>query len=339
MYKKAKIFRTFNIPKSPLRGDFEGLSSLPLGGRAGDGAVVSFNSKLLLFGEYGLMFDAMALSVPFSRFSGYLDFDTDHYYQESSTEIRKFYEHMKIDADSQKLHFSFDLESLKADLENGLYFNSNIPQQYGVGSSGALVAALFSRYAADSVPENEITPELLKADFSLLESFFHGKSSGIDPLISYMNRPLLIDSKKMIQPVQFDWSKSGISFALIDTGTTGATGPLVQHFIDQFQIPEFKLAFEKQLIPANNGCIESLLNGNQQNFFLFLDQLIHFQLQYFRRMIPGNFYSVISGALNEKVFIKLLGSGGGGFLLAIAENADCMNSWAEKNEIKTGEII
>ena len=313
--------------------EHEDIKPLPFGERLERGFSV-FNSKLLLFGEYGLMFDAMALSVPFNRFSGHLDFDTNHSHLASSAEIRKFYEHLKSGADSQKLHFSFDLESLKADLEKGLYFNSTIPQQYGVGSSGALVAALFNRYAAGSVPENELTPEMLKVDFALLESYFHGKSSGIDPLISYLNKPLLIDSKKFIHPVQFDLAEKDLSFALIDTGTTGATGPLVQHFIERFNIPEFELAFERQFIPANNGCIESLLNGNQQNFFLFLDQLIHFQLQYFRRMIPGNFHAVISEALSEQVFIKLLGSGGGGFLLAIAETKNGLKNWAGRNEIK-----
>ncbi|MDP2888617.1 MAG: hypothetical protein Q8P34_06560, partial [Bacteroidota bacterium] len=150
----------------PFKESIEMGLSLPPRGRVGDGASV-FNSKLLLFGEYGLMFDAMALSVPFDRFSGFLDFDADHSHQESSDEIRKFYAHLKTGADSHKLHFAFDLESLKTDLERGLYFNSNIPQQYGVGSSGALVAALFSRYAASYIPENELTPELLKVDFSM----------------------------------------------------------------------------------------------------------------------------------------------------------------------------
>lgn len=294
-----------------------------------------FNSKLLLFGEYGLMYDAMALSVPFDRFLGYLDFDTECAHQKSSTEIRKFYEHLNVNETSQKLHFLFNLESLGKDLDKGLYFNSNIPQQYGVGSSGALVAALFSRYAAGSVPENELSPELLKADFSILESYFHGKSSGIDPLISYLNLPLLIDSKKMIHPVQLDLSKTGLSFALIDTGITGATGPLVQHFIDLYNYPGFQSNFESQFIPANNGCIESLLNDNQNDFFYYLKQLIQFQLQHFRRMIPSDFYAVISEAINENVYIKLLGSGGGGFLLAIAETENNLKEWAEKKGIKT----
>ena len=300
---------------------------------AGDGAGV-FNSKLLLFGEYGLMFGAKALSVPFDRFSGCLDFDADHSHQKSSDEIRKFYEHLKTDDASQKLHFAFDLESLKKDLEKGLYFNSTIPQQYGVGSSGALVAALFSRYAAGSVPEVELTSELMKVDFSMLESYFHGKSSGIDPLISFLNRPLLIDSKKIIHQAKINLAETDLSFALIDTETTGATGPLVQHFIERYNFPEFKLAFERQFIPANNGCIESLLNGNHQNFFLFLEQLIQFQLLHFRRMIPGDFHAVISEALKDQIFIKLLGSGGGGFLLAISETKSGLKNWAGKNQIE-----
>ena len=316
-----------NSPESELP------KPLPFGERLERGFAV-FNSKLLLFGEYGLMFDAMALSVPFDRFSGYLDFDTDRSHQESSAEIRKFYEHLKAGDTSQKLHFSFDLESLENDLDKGLYFNSNIPQQYGVGSSGALVAALFSRYAVGSIPENELSPELLKADFSLLESHFHGKSSGIDPLISYLNQPLLIDSKKVIQTVKLDLALTGISFALIDTGTTGATGPLVQHFIDLYNFPEFKMAFERQFVPANNGCIETMLNGEKSEFFLYLEQLIRFQLQHFRRMIPGDFHSVISNALEEKIFIKLLGSGGGGFLLAFADSENVMKKWAELNGIE-----
>jgi mevalonate kinase len=269
--------------------------------------LASFPSKLLLFGEYGLMFDAMALSVPFPKFSGYLDLDTDDSHQKSSAEICKFFEHLQTGESYQKLHFTFDLESLENDLSKGLYFNSNIPQQYGVGSSGALVAALFSGYAAFSVPKDELSPELLKTDFSILESHFHGRSSGLDPLISFLKRPLLIDSKKTIQRVQFDLNQSGLSIALIDTKTTGATGPLVQHFIDRFNFPEFEMAFERQFISSNNGCIESLLISNTAEFFLFLEQLIVFQLQHFSRMIPGDFHSVISDALEEKVFIKLLG--------------------------------
>jgi mevalonate kinase len=293
-----------------------------------------YHSKLLLFGEYGLMYNAMALSIPFSKFSGFLDFDVDHSHSESTAEIQKFFEYLKSGDSGQKLYFEFDLNGLENDLSRNLYFNSNIPQQYGVGSSGALVAALFGKYASHSIPESQLTPERLKADFSLLESYFHGRSSGLDPLTSYLNQALLIDSKKVIHPVHANLSQPGFSAALIDTQITGATGQLVQHFIDQMNLPEFQKAFETQLLPANNACIKSFLDGQSAIFFEVLEQLIRFQLQYFRRMIPGDFHSIITEAIDDKVFIKLLGSGGGGFLIAFAESEMIMEKWAEHHEIE-----
>jgi len=299
----------------------------------------SFNSKFLLFGEYGLIYDAMALSVPFPKFSGFLDFDPDCSHLESTAEIRKFYEYLKSLDSTQTLHFSFDLEKLENDLNQGLFFNSNIPQQYGLGSSGALVATLFSKYAFPSDMGNNLSPEILKANFSVLESYFHGKSSGLDPLISYLNKPILLDSKKQICPIEFDLNQSGLVMALIDTKTTGATGPLVKHFIDLFNLPEFKLAFDNQFIPANNGCIESLLSGDKQKFFMHLEQLVRFQVYHFHQMIPVNFHRVISFAHCEKVYIKLLGSGGGGFLLAFAESQNVLDQWSKKRGIELLKVV
>ena len=292
--------------------------SLPSRGRDGEDAV--FNSKLLLFGEYGLMYGAMALATPFSVFNGQLAFDTEGQYPESTEEIRKLVAHLKANGSEQNLHFPLDLDQLEADLENRLCFYSAIPQQYGLGSSGALVAALFSKYAFPAEMGNNLSPEILKANFAVLESYFHGRSSGLDPLISYLNKPLLIDSQKQIVTVDFDYRESGIAIALIDTHTTGATGPLVQHFIDLFNLPEFEQAFRNQFVPANNGCIESLLKGDKTSFFLNLEQLVRFEVYHFHEMIPVHFHKLISHALCSKVYIKLLGSGGGGFLLAMANN-------------------
>lgn len=297
-----------------------------------------FNSKLLLFGEYGLMFDSMALTLPYSRFCGSLDFDTQNAQLESSAEIRKFHQYLSTSV-ALKLHFPFDLQSLGDDLDRGLYFNSNIPQQYGLGSSGALVAALFSRYAARSIPEGQLSSDLLKVDYSLLEAHFHGKSSGLDPLVSFLNRPLLIDSQKRVQNVHLDLAQTGLSFALIDTHTTGPTGPLVQHFIERMNDTEFRNSFTTQFIPANNGCIDSLLKNDHPSFFLFLKQLTYFQLAYFGRMIPANFHSLISQAINQQVFIKLLGSGGGGFLLAISPSEISMEEWAANNGISLVKVV
>ena len=57
----------------------------------------------------------------------------------------------------------FDFEKLQADVDNGMYFDSSIPQGYGVGS-GALVAASYDKYAINKVTvlENLTREKLLK---------------------------------------------------------------------------------------------------------------------------------------------------------------------------------
>ena len=41
---------------------------------------------------------------------------------------------------------NLDLSRMKHDLSRGLTINSDIPQRYGLGSSGAIVASVFDRY-------------------------------------------------------------------------------------------------------------------------------------------------------------------------------------------------
>lgn len=98
---------------------------------------------------------------------------------------------------------TFNIEALKADVARGMYFDSSIPQGYGVGSSGALVAAIYDKYANDKITvlENLTREKLLqlKTIFGQMESFFHGKSSGLDPLNSYLSIPILINSKDNIE--------------------------------------------------------------------------------------------------------------------------------------------
>jgi mevalonate kinase len=59
-----------------------------------------------------------------------------------------------------------------------MYFDSSIPQGYGVGSSGALVAAIYDRYAQDKITvlENLTREKLLQQKiYSLKWKVFHGK--------------------------------------------------------------------------------------------------------------------------------------------------------------------
>jgi mevalonate kinase len=112
-----------------------------------------FYSKILLFGEYGIIKDSRGLSIPYNFFKGALKKDPDLKGKslDSNRALKEYSRYLeKLQETSPEL-VSFDLEALKADLDEGMFFDSSIPQGYGVGSSGALVAAIYDRYAHDKI--------------------------------------------------------------------------------------------------------------------------------------------------------------------------------------------
>jgi len=152
-----------------------------------------FYSKILLFGEYGIIKDSKGLSIPYNFFKGALKKDKKptEIGVNSNKKLKEFASYLKtINTELVTL----DFKRLDQDLLEGMYFDSSIPQGYGVGSSGALVAAFYDKYAQHKITilENLTREKLLKLKviFSEMESFFHGKSSGLDPLNSYLSIPI-----------------------------------------------------------------------------------------------------------------------------------------------------
>lgn len=91
---------------------------------------------------------------------------------------------------------------------------------------------------------------------------------------------------------------------------------------------DFTSLVQNEMIPLNNICIEATIAGNTDDMFQNLVKLSDFQLNYFRHMIPGDFIKVWKEALEEDVFIpKLLGSGGGGYMLGFTSNYNKAKTW------------
>ena len=122
-----------------------------------------FYSKILLFGEYGIIKDSKGLSIPYNFYKGALKTDQNpsEQAQKSNRNLKKFAAY--LETLNQEL-VVFDIEKLKSDVEAGMYFDSSIPQGYGVGSSGALVAAFYDKYAQNKITvlENLTREKLLK---------------------------------------------------------------------------------------------------------------------------------------------------------------------------------
>ena len=292
-----------------------------------------FYGKILLFGEYSVIFNSMALTIPYTHFKGQLSFVSNYKYtdfewaKESNISIKEFANYLKSLQRKGELLCPINLERLYADLENGLYFESTIPQGYGVGSSGALVAAIYAEYAEEKIQSDRNLSKTiifkLKAVFAQMESYFHGKSSGLDPLNCYIQYPLLIRNTSEIRTVgiprnKFD--KNGAIF-LVNSGKPGKTAPLVNHFLENYKEEGYKQAIDNELIPLNNKLISTLLDGKGQEFFELLKQLSDFQLKYFDKMIPEAIREIWEeGVKTEKYSLKLCGSGGGGFMLGFTAN-------------------
>ena len=122
-----------------------------------------FYSTILLFGEYGIIKDSKGLSIPYNFYNGALK--TNGLQSEiaikSNTNLKRFVDYLKT-INSELV--TFDLIALQNDVDAGMYFYSSIPQGYGVGSSGALVAAIYDKYAFNKITvlENLTRKKLLK---------------------------------------------------------------------------------------------------------------------------------------------------------------------------------
>lgn len=296
-----------------------------------------FKSKILLFGEYGLMKGANALSMPFPEFKGKLSFEKSVPNSEQSNQsLFVFLNYLLENKLNEKLFFSLNLALFQKDVDAGIWFDSNIPQQYGVGSSGALVAALFDRYSTIEILNPKdlagLPIDKLKADFAILESYFHGTSSGLDPLVSYLDSPVLMNHTDGLKTVPV-WQNHEIKMFLVDTKACGPTAPLVSYFIEKVNKHWFLQKLVWHFIPVNDFCIEHFLSGDPDLFFHELHKLVDFQLRHLKRMIPTRYRKMIRESLDNKLFIKLLGSGGGGYLLGFASSEKSIDDFSAKYKL------
>lgn len=290
-----------------------------------------FYSKILLFGEYGIIKDSKGLSIPYNFYNGALKVEKNpsEEAKKSNESLRKFVDYLKKLQHKSPSLVQFDFESLEKDIEAGMYFDSSIPQGYGVGSSGALVAAIYDQYAVEKITvlENLTREKLLKLKkvFGEMESFFHGKSSGLDPLNSYLSIPILINSKDNIEPAGIpSQTKNGKGAVfLLDSGSIGETAPMVNIFMENMKQEPFRKMLKNQFMKHTDACVDDFLKGDVKSLFGNIKQLSHVVLNNFKPMIPPKFHKIWKqGIDSNEYYLKLCGSGGGGYILGFTEDIE-----------------
>lgn len=295
------------------------------------------NSKILLFGEYSVLHNSMALVLPCDRYSGQLNFSTSEthskYTVQSNEYLKKFSGFIASNLDE---NFVLEVKKFEQEIANGLFFQSSIPQGYGLGSSGALVVAIFLRYLkkAKGVKDDlkGMTLEKvqkLRQSLGHLESFFHGTSSGLDPLSIILNEPILYKNHQEVLATALppkDEGGKNVIF-LLNTGIARSTLGLMARFNQLYKDPKFRNKFNSELVNITDNSINSFLNNQSSDFYQNLDKLSQFQLNEMSYLIPTPFEKLAKqGLRNGDYFLKLCGAGGGGFMLGFTEN------WEKTNE-------
>lgn len=289
----------------------------------------TFPAKIMLFGEYSILLGSSALGIPFSRFTGSLRLSEVRKYQTlgkaiaSNRHLREF--HRFLEGDHAFFSQILDLEKFRDDLSGGMFFESNIPAGYGLGSSGALVAAIYSRYAADPPGQAALDDPLnrvrLKTELSRMEAYFHGKSSGFDPFVCYLQQPVLMKNDGIPEictlPPSFSAGSSGMF--LLDTGVTGKTAPLVEFFMQNYMPGGEVTDKGRELTCLVNRLIAAFLDFHEDPFMETMRRLSIAQSEEFVPMIPEKILPLWKdGIRNDLFYLKLCGSGGGGYMIGFA---------------------
>lgn len=275
---------------------------------------IKFNSKLLLFGEYGIIKGSMGLAYPLQKYFGYLKFSN----QNISEDLR-LNEFLNYLSGSSLFNQELDLKKFEEDIAKGLFFDSNIPIGHGIGSSGALCASIFSHYSKHfERKKNYSQSELkyLKDLMALMESYYHGSSSGVDCLISLIDRPLMIKGRNEIELINVNGIQKLGHFYLYESNLRRKTSPLVHAFLEDYETDELFQSDVHQYMELSDLLIRDFIELDKESFKMRMEKLTKLQYFTFKKMIPRHVEKIwIDSIESKKYSVKLCGAGGGGFYL------------------------
>lgn len=272
-------------------------------------------AKLLLFGEYVTLIGGTALALPISRFS--TAWATEPKNTAAQEPLFGLLGYLKSLSAQGDLMARCDFDAFEQALKNGYWLSSNVPQGYGLGSSGAVVAAVYRDFC-EKQADKTLHFDSLKTQLAQMESFFHGASSGIDPLVCYTKQALLIAEKNQVSRVSSELSFA--NFWLLDTQRARQTAPLVVFFKKSCENVSYLNALKNDYIPTNEHCLAAYLEGDTLRLEAEMQSLSAQQLVLFEAMIPEflrPFWA--KGIESGDFYLKLCGAGGGGFMLAFAK--------------------
>jgi len=271
----------------------------------------NFYSKVLLFGEHTIVNGGRALAIPFKHFFGSWKF--------TSSDIDRNLARLADYIDHHDYLFQvIAVDQFFADLDRGLIFDSNIPMGFGLGSSGALVAAVYKRYQSNTATNNLAN---LRKHLADLENHFHGKSSGFDPMVCYLEKPIIAENGTIRTTDNLDFPRTDCQLFLMNTNVSRSTGPLVESFQAYSSQLENNRHINDVYSPMVNSAINSILSGNFSQLYLDMESISGYQYAYLDFLIDDGSKKIWKEGLAGGYFkLKICGAGRGGFILGITSD-------------------
>lgn len=264
-----------------------------------------YPSKIILFGEYSVLLGGSALACPIKNFvsfwkQGRVDLSDD------------LFNHF-LTVTNKHPQLKFDIDQWKKIKEQNYYLESDIPQGYGLGSSGNYIAALVDQCI---LFDKTTTQNQVKGILGELENFYHGSSSGLDPFVIYFRKPTHIKngSASLIEET-IDLNQ----YALYDSKVKRSTQALIKLFNEKYAESKFRSGME-ELKNLNDQIIDlSLRQSSVRELYKKISKL---QLEIMPLWIPESiqrFWKI--GLKNDQYYFKICGAGGGGFFMVYQENS------------------
>ncbi len=267
-------------------------------------------AKVLLFGEYTVLYGGNALAAPLKNL--YATWERVDSPESTFTSLIKDW---CTYIDERKLPLNTKL--ILDDWDKGYRFVTDVPTGYGIGSSGILTAIFYDLYRTEETP-NDI--RLVKETLGKIESFFHGQSSGLDPLISYKNSMYMINNDHVEHISKIDLQDFNVY--LLDSGVNRSTVQWVNAFKNKSKSDlQFHSGVTSTLTDLVHKAINICKGEVSGDLEIAIKQISYYQREAWSWMIPVSTLSKwdnITATGNS--YVKFCGAGGGGYFLVFSRD-------------------
>jgi len=98
---------------------------------------------------------------------------------------------------------------------------------------------------------------------------------------------------------------------------------MVGIFMENMKQEGFRKMLKNQFIKHTDACVDDFLKGDIKSLFRNTKQLSKVVLNHFKPMIPQHFHELWKNGLETNdYYLKLCGSGGGGYVLGFTEDME-----------------